>query len=422
MRLPDRFGLREHPDAAEQRRRALGAQTAFRVAGRILRRCSLARCLPRAQRVAVLNGIGVKLVAAVVFIERQQRLCFGKLCLAPPVMRRVYERDHSVGQRRQRERGGDERLAPDEPACRSKPGEKRRKHPERHRWPVLFRRQPVKFAHIALCLVEKPFLVHPGKRLRAIGARGRGCGRLLLRQGKQSGRLLRKHGQRVLTREPRAYGGRGVFPVCRLHRGALRVIELRLFSLGLRRLQRPQVLFAGSLLRLQRLQLRAQRQIFFMLPRQRGQRAVYGGKLPLGVRDESGLVVPDAVLPGKPLVGCGKADGLVPGRDKGGQPRFQLVVRRQAESGLTDKGAALIHTLRNAQKRFAAVRARHALDRQAGIGIDGGKYAERCTGRRGARERDAPPGVLKLDHALHGWYFVLTGSTPVFSRSEVSTP
>ena len=87
-------------------------------------------------------------------------------------------------------------------------------------------------------------------------------------------------------------------------------------------------------------QLRAQRQIFFMLPRQRGQRAVYGGKLPLGVRDESGLVVPDAVLPGKqPLVGCGKADGLVPGRDKGGQPRFQLVVRRQAESGLTDKDA-----------------------------------------------------------------------------------
>ena len=140
---------------------------------------------------------------------------------------------------------------PDEPACRAKPEKERRKHPERHRWPVLFRRQPVKFAHIALRLVEKPFLVHPGKRLRAIGARGRGCGRLLLRQGKQGGRLLRKHGQRVLTREPRAYGGRGVFPVCRLHRGALRVIELRLLSLGLRRLQRPQVLFAGSLLRLQ---------------------------------------------------------------------------------------------------------------------------------------------------------------------------
>ena len=51
---------------------------------------------------------------------------------------------------------------------------------------MLFRRQPGKFAHIALCLVEKPFLVHPGNRLRAIGARGRGCGRLLLRQGKQS--------------------------------------------------------------------------------------------------------------------------------------------------------------------------------------------------------------------------------------------
>lgn len=338
MRLPDRSGLREHPDAAEQRRRALGAQTAFRVAGRILRRCSLARCLPRAQRVAVLNGIGVKLVAAVVFIERQQRLRLGKLSLAPPVMRRVSKRRDSADKRRQRECGGDERLVPDEPACRAKPGEKRRKHPERHRWPVLFRRQPVKFAHIALRLVEKPLLVHTGKRLRAIGTRGSGCGRFQLRQRKQRSRLLRKRQQRVFAREPRAYGGRGVFPVCRLHRGALRVIELRLFSLGLRRLQRPQVLFAGSLLRLQRLQLRAQRQIFFMLPRQRGQRAVYGGKLPLGVRDEAGLVVPDAVLPGKqPLVGCGKADGLVPGRDKGGQPRFQLVVRRQAESGLPDQ-------------------------------------------------------------------------------------
>ena len=181
----------------EQRRRALGAQTAFRVAGRILRRSSLTRRLPRTQRVAVLNGIGIKFVAAVVFIERQQRLRLGKLRLAPPVMRRVYERDHSVGQRRQRERGGDERLVPDEPACRAKPGEKRRKHPERHRWPVLFRRQPVKFTHITLRLVEKPLLVHTGKRLRAIGTRGSGCGRFQLRQRKQRSRLLRKRQQRA---------------------------------------------------------------------------------------------------------------------------------------------------------------------------------------------------------------------------------
>ena len=55
----------------------------------------------------VLNSIGIKFVAAVVFIERQQRLRLGKLRLAPQVMRRVYKRDRSVGQRRQRERGGD---------------------------------------------------------------------------------------------------------------------------------------------------------------------------------------------------------------------------------------------------------------------------------------------------------------------------
>ena len=110
-----------------------------------------------------------------------------------------------------------------------------------------------------------------------------------------------------------------------------------LFLLHVRRAQRPQIRFAGSLLRLQRLQLRAQRQVFFMFPRQRGQRAVYGGKFPFGVGDEAGFIVPDTVLPCKqPLVGGSKADSLVAGRDECGQTRFQIGVCCQSESRLAD--------------------------------------------------------------------------------------
>ena len=108
-----------------------------------------------------------------------------------------------------------------------------------------------------------------------------------------------------------------------------------------------------------------------MLARKRLQILLHGGKRPLGVRDEAGLVMLDAVLPRlQPLVRGGVADGLVARRDKGGQSRFQTLVRRQPEPRLPDEGAALVHAFRHA-------------------------------GGGGARQGDAAAVLLELDRALH---------------------
>ena len=402
LRRRGRAGVREHPDAAEQRGGALGPQ-AFGglIRSGVLRRAAACRA-PDAQRLARISGQNGKFVPAAVAVERQQRLCLIQLLLAPAVVPRVQQGKPDAAERDQRARRADQNLVQPEPADRGQREPGYREDPAQRGRAVFLRRQTVKFPHVVLRLFHESVLVHPGEGRRAGGLFGRG-GRFFRLRGSQQGRgLLREGLKRPLLREPGALRSGGVFAVRRLQGSELRVVEALALLLRLGGLQRPQLRLAVRFLLLQLLQLRVQLQIFLMLARKRLQILLHGGNRPLGVRDEAGLVMLDAVLPRlQPLVRGGVADGLVARRDKGGQSRFQTLIRRQPEPRLPDEGAALVHAFRHAQQPFTAVGPGQALDRQAGVGIDGGKHAHRRAGGGGARQGDAAAVLLKLDRALH---------------------
>ena len=132
------------------------------------------------------------------------------------------------------------------------------------------------------------------------------------------------------------------------------------------------------------------------------ERGFHGGKLCVRLRNETSLVVAEAVFPVAQTPGrLGGADGLLTGGDETGKPLFQRVVRADGESELPDEGAALKDAALHAEQDAATVFRRQLRNRNAGVLFIRAELPHRGAAATRALEDDDASFPVQLDLTSH---------------------